>query len=112
MRHTTTVLITLFLAGLPLFAQENPHQRLQDALVLEQQGQFDAASNTAKLVINSHQLSGVELGRAYIIMGIAYRAMGNFAAAQNAFEQSLRILERDPEHVSDYAAALNNYAGL
>jgi tetratricopeptide (TPR) repeat protein len=112
MRHTTRILITLLLACWPLFAQGNLHEQLRDALVLEQQGKFDSAIKMAKLVTDSNQLNGIELGRAYIILGVAYRAVGKFAAAQNSFEQSVRILERDPEHVSDYAAALNNYAGL
>jgi tetratricopeptide (TPR) repeat protein len=85
---------------------------MRDALVLEQQGQFDQAIAIFNQLTASHQLSGIELGRTYIMLGIAYHQNANFNQAQPAFEQSLRILERDPEHASDYAAALHNYAGL
>lgn len=85
---------------------------MRDALVLEQQGRFDKAIAIVKQVTDSHQLSGVELGRAYIMLGIAYQQQGNFGQAQPAFEHALRILEGDSEYASDYAAALHNYAGL
>jgi tetratricopeptide (TPR) repeat protein len=112
MKHTLRALIPLWLACLPLFAQENVHERLHDALVLEQQGQFAAAGEAARQVTESNQCTGVELGRAYVMLSLAYRAQGMFAAAQNASEQSLRILAPDSAHPGDYASALENLAGL
>jgi tetratricopeptide (TPR) repeat protein len=112
MRHAKRVILSLLLACSRLFAQTNPHVRLHDALVLQQQGHFEKAIAVIKQVTDYQQVSGAELGRAYIMLGIAYQQEGNFSQAQPAFEQSLRILERDPEHTGDYAAALHNYAGL
>lgn len=43
---------------------------------------------------------------------VAYEGEGEFGEARNAFERSLRILDHDPEHTTDYAAALDNFAGL
>ncbi len=63
----------------------------------------------AKLAVDSNELTGIELGRSYITLGVLYHQVGKFIDAKAAFERSLRILERDPEHVGDYAAALNNY---
>ncbi|MGA8272766.1 MAG: tetratricopeptide repeat protein [Candidatus Sulfotelmatobacter sp.] len=112
MRHTKKILLTLLLACSPLFAQANPHQRLHDALLLEQKGQYDRAIDLVEQIIHSDELRGVELGRAWILLGFAYEVEGKFNESQAAFEHSLRILERDPEHIGDYASALDNYAGL
>ncbi len=103
------IFIALFLACSTLFAQQ---ERLHDALVLEQQGQFDAAVNVITRVIDSGQLSEVQLGRAQIMLGFAYRAQGNFILAQNTFERAISTLKGDPAHPGDYASALENYAGL
>lgn len=111
MRHVT-ILITFFSTILPLFAQLNPHQRLREALTLEKQGQFDAAINMTKLVIDSKELNGVELGRAYIMLGSSYRVEGKLSEAQDAFERSICILEREPEQKGDYASALEDYGGF
>lgn len=113
MRYTYKCSLTLWLACLPLFAQPNPGgTRLHDALVLEQEGQFESAANTINLIIDAHQLSGIQLGRGYIMLGFAYHELGKFAEAQAGFENALRLLEHDPEHIDDYAAALNDYATL
>src|SRR5450759_902009 len=111
MRHIT-ILITFFSTILPLFAQLNPHQRLREALALEKQGQFDSAINMTKLVIDSKELNGVELGRAYIMLGSSYRVEGKLSEAQDAFERSILILEREPEQKGDYASALEDYGGF
>lgn len=111
MRRTETLLIIMLLACSPLLAQGSRTAALDDALLEEQSGHFDAAIHTIKLAIDSNQLSGNELGRAYIVFGVAYHQEGKFTEAKAAFEQSLRLLEHDP-HVNDYAAALNNYGRL
>jgi tetratricopeptide (TPR) repeat protein len=95
-----------------LFAQIPPQQELHNCLVLEQQARFDEAIAAGRAAISSGQLTEVELGRGYILLGFAYHQEGKFNDAQAAFERSLRILEHDPDHLSDYAAALNNYGGL
>jgi tetratricopeptide (TPR) repeat protein len=111
-RHFHWALFALSLLPAPVLGQANPHTLLHDALVLENRGSFEAAAKAAKLAIDSGQLSGVELGRAYIIFGVACEGEGNLIDTQLAFEHSLRILEKDPGHVEDYASALENYAGF
>jgi len=112
MRPIRKIWIVVLLACARLLAQGNPHDWLHDALLEEQQGRFDIAINLAKLAVDSQQLRGVELGRGYVLLGVAYHQTGKFTEAKAAFESSLGILGHDPEHVSDYAAALNNYGGL
>lgn len=97
----------------PLFAQQSSSQsQLRDALTLEQQGAFPLAGNLARRIIDAHELSGVELGRAWLILGSSLREEGKFAEAQTAFEASLRMFEKDSGHPGDYASALANYAQL
>jgi tetratricopeptide (TPR) repeat protein len=112
MNHPTWISIILFLTCLRLSAQDTPHEKLNAALRLEERGQFEAGIDLIKLTIDSKQLSQVELGRAYMMLGFAYRAEAHFAAAQIAFDHSILILEHDQEHVGDYASALANYAGF
>lgn len=112
MRQTNKCLLVLCLACLPLFAQPNPGSAsLHDALVLEQEGHFESAAGAVNLIIDSHQLTGVQLGRAYVMLGFAYHQLAKLAEAESAFRRALRIFEHDPEHVDDYATALNDYAG-
>src|SRR5260370_34044826 len=112
MQHLKKNLLTLLLACPPLLAQMNPHERLRQAFALEQQGQFGKVIAMTKPLTDFNQLSGVELGRACILLGLAYQQEGNHAESSGAFERSLHILEHDPDHVTDYAAALQNYASL
>lgn len=104
--------VTLWLLLLPTFGQLNPHKGLQDALVLENRGNFVAAAEVAKGAIDSGQLSGNELGRGYIILAAASQGAGDWANSQAAFEHALQVLKQDREHPEDYASALENYAGF
>jgi tetratricopeptide (TPR) repeat protein len=112
MRHLKKSLLTLLLASSPLLAQMNPHEWLHQAWFFSQQGQFGKTIDMAKPLIDANELSGIELGRAFLILGVAYAGDGKFAEARSAFERSLHILDHDLEHVTDYAAALDNYAAL
>jgi tetratricopeptide (TPR) repeat protein len=111
-RLHNTALSTLLLVCTSLIAQSNPHDELRDALLLEQQGKFEMAIDMAKLALESNQLSGIELSRAYIILGVLYDQVGRFPEAKAALERSLHSLEHDPDHVSNYVAALNAYGDL
>jgi tetratricopeptide (TPR) repeat protein len=112
MRHLNWTLSILSLLYIPLLGQSDPHVALRDALVLENRGSFETAAKAAKSAIDSRQLSGTELGRGYIILAVACQGVGNLTDAQIAFEHALQILERDRQHLEDYASALENYAGL
>jgi tetratricopeptide (TPR) repeat protein len=112
MRHLYWILLTLWLLRMPTFGQTNPHTVLYDALVLENRGSFETAAKVAKAAIDSHQLSGNELGRGYLILAVACQGAGNLTDAQSAFERALQVLDHDREHPEDYASALENYAGF
>lgn len=112
MRHTYCFLLTLWLLHMSAFGQLNQHRVLQDALVLENRGSFEAAAKVAETAIDSRQLSGNELGRGYIILAVACQGAGDLVGAQIAFEHALQLLDHDREHPEDYASALENYAGF
>ena len=54
----------------------NPQEQLKQAFVLEHQGQFGKVVSIVKPLTDSHELTSVELGRAYMILGIAYESEG------------------------------------
>jgi tetratricopeptide (TPR) repeat protein len=112
MKHLLKIPILAWLTCTALFAQTMPQQELRNCLVLEQEAKFDEAIAAGRAAISSGQLTEVEMGRAYIMLGFAYHQEGKFNDAQAAFERSLRVFEHDTEHLSDYAAALNDYGGL
>jgi tetratricopeptide (TPR) repeat protein len=112
MRHALQLFAANFLICIMVGRQAQSQTTLQDALQLENQGHYDTARNVIQQVIESGRLDHVELGRAYIMLGFAYRSQGKFLLAQSAFEQAIRILKNDPATQGDYASALENYAGL
>jgi len=111
MRRLYWIILVVAVAT-PTFGQLNSHTALQDALVLENGGNFDTAAKIAKAAIDSGQLSRNELGRGYIIFAVASEGAGDLANARMAFEHALQVLEHDREHPEDYASALESYAGL
>lgn len=111
MRHLCWTLPILLLLCIPLAGQSDPHTALGDALAFDNLGSFETAAKMAKSAIDSGQLSSVELGKAYIVLGVSYSA-GNLTEAQIAFEHALHILEHDHEHIQDYAWALESYAAF
>lgn len=111
MKHLYWILLILCLLPMPSPGQNKP-PALGDALVLVNRGSFETAARLAKATIDSGQLSGIELGRGYIILATAWLGAGDLANAQVAFEHALQILGHDREHPEDYASALEDYAGL
>jgi tetratricopeptide (TPR) repeat protein len=105
-------LLILLSATTSVLGQSNPHDQLHQALLFEKQQRFDAAIASAKSALDSNQLNQIERGRAYIELGFALQMKGRLVEAQSAFENAIRLLETDPANATDYAAALDNYAGL
>jgi tetratricopeptide (TPR) repeat protein len=112
MRHLAKSLIGFFFAGSAVFAQTTPREQVQTAFTLEQQGRFDEVVAILEPMMAANQLTGANLGSASIMLGVAYEGAGNFTEAQHAYDRALRLLEHDPQHSSEYSAALANYGGL
>lgn len=111
MRQLYWTLPILLLLCTALAGQSDPHIALRDAMAFDNLGSFETAVKMAKGAIESGQLSRVELGKAYIVLGVSYGA-GNVTEARIAFEHALQILEHDHQQMHDYAWALESYAGL
>jgi tetratricopeptide (TPR) repeat protein len=105
-------LIAFFFSASAVFAQAKPHEQAQAAFALEQQGRFGEVIAILEPMISSNQVTGVDLASASIMLGVAYDGAGNVAEAQHAYDRALRLLEHDPQHSSQYAAALANYGRL
>jgi len=101
-----------FFACPPVSAQANPQIELQRALTFVQKGQFSEAINTAKPLIDSGALHGAELGRSWALLGFAYGEQGSFGPARHALDQSIALLDHNPDFVDDYAVALDYLATL
>jgi len=110
MRYIYILLLIAGIVSSTLWGQEDIHQQLHRSFLLEQQGQFDKVIQNVPPLIASNALSRVESGRAWTLLGYAYKEQGQFQQAQNAYEHSLRILEGDTEHVADYANTLDYFA--
>jgi tetratricopeptide (TPR) repeat protein len=111
--HPFAVILALMLVTAPgLTGQASPRERLARALSLERDGQAEQAIAAIQALLDSKSLDTVETGQAWDILGLAYQSRREFASAQHAFEQSLRILENVPANARGYGMALDNFGGL
>jgi tetratricopeptide (TPR) repeat protein len=102
----------LLFTAWPLFAQITPAQRLTDAFALEREGKPALAVVELQALLNSSSLDALDSGKAWNILGLAYQDLGEFAPAQHAYEESLRILKELADNIRDYAMALDDFGAL
>jgi tetratricopeptide (TPR) repeat protein len=112
MSYLCLLLFFALIAAPAMRGESNVHQQLVQAFNLERQGQFDQAIRQIQPLVESHALSPGESGRAWTLLGYAYQAQWNVERAQDAYEQAVRVLEGDAQHVGDYANALDFFSGL
>jgi tetratricopeptide (TPR) repeat protein len=109
------IYLLLLIAGIispAMRGQESAQEQYRRAFLLEQQGHFDPAILGFKALVESDTLTLEEKGRAWTLLGYAYREKGRYQESQNAYEQALRIFAGDAQHRGDYANALDCFAGL
>jgi len=92
--------------------QENAQEQYRKAFLQEQQGQYDEAIRGFEPIVASDALTLADKGKAWTLLGYAYRETGQYQKAREAYERSLHIFEGDAEHRVDYANALDCFAGL
>jgi tetratricopeptide (TPR) repeat protein len=109
------VFMLLFLSAivpLAMQGQEDIHQQFSRVVLLEQKGQYEQAIRIIESLIKTSSLTSVEAGRAWTFLGVAYEEEGHYQQSQNAYEQALRLLKGDVQHLVQYANALDNFASL
>jgi len=89
-----------------------PTQQLAQAFVLEKEGKPALVIAELRPLLDSDSLDTAGAGKAWNILGLAYRDQGEFSMSRHAFEESLHILERLPDNLRDYAMALDDFGGL
>jgi tetratricopeptide (TPR) repeat protein len=108
MKYAANLLLIPLLLPLGLSAQTDAPQAIVRAYALEEQGHLAEAIALARPLVDSGTLQGAELGRVWIVLGLAYTDQGAFSAAQHAYEQAISLLQPLPESLQDYASALDN----
>src|ERR1700677_1764854 len=112
MRRISLHLFLIALISLPVWGQENAQQDLQHAFQLNEQGQFAQVIELIKPLTSAATLSEPDLGRAWLLLAMAYHQEGRDQEAITGYEQSLRIMGSDPKNASQYAEALRSFAIL
>jgi len=95
-----------------VWVQENLSKQLHQPFFLEEQGQFDKAIQILQPLVDSGAFTGSDLGKAWTLLGVAYKEQGQFEQAQHAYEQGLQIFERDTRYAANYASTLECFAAL
>ena len=92
--------------------QGNMQARVQQALLMEQQGDFERALKLFQSLVHAKELDAVETGRIWTQIGYAQQEEGDFASARASYERAVRTFLGDPLEAADEAAALDNLANL
>jgi tetratricopeptide (TPR) repeat protein len=111
-RHLAQLLSMLLFVSLSLSAQSDVRQQLRAAGELWSQGHFEKAAELVRPVLDSAQLSQTERGRGWALLGSAMQNQGEFQGAMSAYENALRIFEKNNEDAADYASALSSFGTL
>jgi tetratricopeptide (TPR) repeat protein len=109
--YLTTVMAVMAATHL-LAAQTNPDPRLAEAFALERNGQTKQSIAAVQALLEPGSLNEPDTGKAWNILALAYEDQGDFTDAQPAYERSIRALENSPNHIKDYAMALDDLGGL
>jgi len=89
--------------------QQQSHSQAFDLI---HQGQLDQAIVVLESAVNVPSLTTAQRGRAYLLLGYVYKEKGRFRSAQRFFDRALRLMDTAGDRSSDYASALDLYAGL
>lgn len=104
----------LIVAGVAprIWGQEDVQRQLYQFALLERQGQFASALQGLQPLAGSSVLSRIDQGRAWTLLGYAYKETGQFQLAQAAFEKALNALQGDTQHLADLGNALDFFAAF
>ncbi len=112
MKRTSVYLFLIALVSSPFWGQENARQAVQHAFQLNEQGQFAQVIELIKPLTSAATQPAPDLGRAWLLLAMAYQQEGSLEEAGTAYEQSLHFLANNPQDSEQYAAALSAYSNL
>jgi len=110
--YLSTVMAVIVAAAHLLAAQTDPGPQLAEAFALERDGQTKQSIAAVQALLDSGSLNAPDTGKAWNILALAYEDWGDFADAQLAYERAIHTLEKLPNHIKDYAMALDDLGGL
>jgi tetratricopeptide (TPR) repeat protein len=111
-RFLLCIVAILVVSSPSIRGQETAQQQFREGYRQEQQGQFTAAIACIEAAVDADGLSHAEKGKAWILLGYAYKETGQYQKSQTAYERALSIFTGDSDHLGDYANTLNDFAGL
>jgi lipopolysaccharide biosynthesis regulator YciM len=89
--------------------QQRPQIHVSDLI---RQGQLDRAIAVLETEVNATNRTAEQRGRAYALLGYAYKEVGKFESAQRSFDRALRLMDAGGDRSRDYATTLDVYAEL
>jgi tetratricopeptide (TPR) repeat protein len=106
--------LVLFLSIPRAVAGAAEESQLLQARELSDQGEFAQVVRILVPLVRqeSETVDDVSRGRAWNLLGPAYEALGDYAAAWNCYEATMNLLRTRSDAVSIYASALNNLGSL
>lgn len=110
--YLATVMAVILMATRLLAAQTPPDPRLAQAFALERDGQIKQSIAAVQVLLDSGSLNAPDTGKAWNILALGYEDRGDFLDAQRAYERAIRIFEKLPNHITDYAMTLDDLGGL
>lgn len=96
----------------PLLTAQDATTALANLHDLSQRGQLPELIQAANSLLADNKLSPADQGTALMYVGYAYQQRGEFTKATASYEKSLAVVNRDGQHLSDYAATLATLASV
>jgi tetratricopeptide (TPR) repeat protein len=110
MRRVRTIFCFVFVLSACVWGQNTVDEQIQDAMRLEQNGQFLQALSVLQPLASLQGLSAIQTGRMWTVLGYAYQEEGDLARAGMLYEQAVRVLKEQSSGTADCATALDNLA--
>ena len=107
------IMIVALLTQLHLaFGEENLNDVVANAFGLLEKGRYETAISMLSPIAESPSTDKATRGRAWTVLGFAYKQDGQFEEARRCYEQALNIFNEAAIFDSDRAAALDYFGNL
>jgi tetratricopeptide (TPR) repeat protein len=93
-------------------AESSGNDPVATGLDLIAKGKYDAAISTLTPITESSSVDSLVRGRAWTLLGFAYKEAGQFQKARRCYEQALSTFGDNPAADGDRAATFDNFGSL